>query len=112
LSGVDNAAFDFNFLSYLTKGEFRQSLQAYEPADFAIGKVDVIGHSMGGVLTRKLVTDDPAIRSSIRKLIALNSPFKGSPVADKIVEVRDNGLAPYKDAVVDFFSPTCPRTPS
>jgi pimeloyl-ACP methyl ester carboxylesterase len=109
--GIDNAADRFEFLATHTAREFRTSLQAYEPADFAVGKVDVIGHSMGGVLTRKLVTDDPKIKAVVRKLIALNSPFKGSPVADRVVEIRDN-LAAHANTVRDFFSPDAPADPA
>ena len=56
---------------------------------YAIGKVDIIAHSMGGVLARKLTNEDPQVRHAVRKLILINSPQGGSPVADKIVEARD-----------------------
>jgi pimeloyl-ACP methyl ester carboxylesterase len=71
------------------KTDIRLSLAGYLPG-FAIGKVDVIGHSMGGVLIRRLTNDFVSAQLPVpfRKLIALDSPFRGSALAAKIREIR------------------------
>lgn len=71
------------------KGGIRSALAEYLP-QYAVGKIDIVGHSMGGVLARRLTNDDPAIRRVVRKIIAMNSPFGGSQLADRIVEQRDS----------------------
>lgn len=40
-------------------------------------KVDIVGHSMGGLVARKY-TDDPAQAAKVRKVITLGAPFLGS----------------------------------
>src|ERR1035437_1968830 len=47
---------------------------------FSCGKVDIIGHSMGGILSRYyLQSDDYKKRNDIHKLITINTPHSGSP---------------------------------
>jgi pimeloyl-ACP methyl ester carboxylesterase len=70
------------------QAQMKSVLGSYLPS-FAFGKVDIVGHSMGGVLARRLTNDDPLIRAAVRKIIALNSPFAGSELANKIVQFRD-----------------------
>lgn len=63
---------------------------------YAIGRVDVIGHSMGALIIRQLINDfvtsespwGGTIKLPFRKLIAMDTPFAGTPLADKIVEIR------------------------
>ncbi|HXH06727.1 MAG TPA: PKD domain-containing protein, partial [Vicinamibacterales bacterium] len=80
------------------KADIRLRLSEYLPG-FSIGRIDIVGHSMGAVLIRRLANEFLTIGPSgptgadpknvpFRKLIALNAPFQGSPLADKIVEIR------------------------
>ncbi|MGE5245125.1 MAG: PKD domain-containing protein [Betaproteobacteria bacterium] len=64
-------------------------------SDFAIGKIDVVAHSMGALLISKLAHEDPRIAAAIRKLITLDSPFAGSALAKKLVDIRETN--PIKD---------------
>ena len=51
----------------------------------AVGKVDVVCHSMGGILSR-LYIQSPSYENDIRKLITTNTPHYGSPIADFVME--------------------------
>ena len=84
--------------------QIKMSLQEYLKG-YAIGKVDLVGHSMGGVLSTKMTNENPAIAAAVRKLIVLNSPLKGSPLADWVVDQRTK-IHPIKfdSNPVDFFN--------
>jgi pimeloyl-ACP methyl ester carboxylesterase len=86
--GMPYASARFSEGTESIKAQIRAALAEYLP-QYAVGKIDIVGHSMGGVLARKLTNDDPAIQQAVRKIIAMNSPFGGSELADKIVEQRD-----------------------
>jgi len=49
-----------------------------------IKKADVIGHSMGGILTSLYIASD-AYRSDINRLLSLGTPFSGSQLANYIL---------------------------
>lgn len=51
----------------------------------SVGKVDVIGHSMGGLLTR-LYLKNAAYNEDISRLITLNSPHSGSQLANLLMD--------------------------
>jgi pimeloyl-ACP methyl ester carboxylesterase len=78
------------------KAEIAQSLNgsdaahAYLPG-FAVGKIDLVAHSMGGLISREMLTD-PLISGAVRKLILINSPLRGTPIADKVVAIRNELL--------------------
>ena len=64
---------------------------------FAIGKVDVVGHGVGGVLIRRLANtfsgnDADLSRVPFRKLVAIDAPLLGSRLASKINEINDQYL--------------------
>lgn len=50
-------------------------------AGYAVGKVDVVGHSMGGILTR-LYLQSTGYRDDIRAFIGIDVPHSGSQLAD------------------------------
>lgn len=54
----------------------------------ACGKVDIIGHSMGGLLSRRYL-QSADYRNDIHKLITLNTPHAGSPFANWIFDNSD-----------------------
>ena len=73
--------------------QIKQALDNYLPG-FAISKVDVIAHSMGGLLTNKLANENPRIAAAIHKVVTLDSPFNEYALADAIAEIR--GREPIK----------------
>ena len=57
---------------------------------FSVGKVDIVAHSMGGVLARQYI-QSPNYKHNIRKLITLNTPHSGSHLANPISNlIHDN----------------------
>jgi pimeloyl-ACP methyl ester carboxylesterase len=86
--GMPYATARFSESAASIAAQIKGALAAYLP-QYAVGKLDIVGHSMGGVLARKLTNDDPAIEAAVRKIVAMNSPFGGSQLADRIVEQRD-----------------------
>ena len=102
--GMDNAVGKLDAGVADLKFEIHQSLESYKKG-WAIGKVDLVGHSMGGVLSKKMTNEDLLARGGVRKIIALNSPFTGSEVADFVIGERDK-LLPVKlnDNPVDLMA--------
>ncbi len=47
----------------------------------------IIGHSMGGLHTEKMLFDYPETRKMVHRFVGLQNPWKGSLVADKIEEI-------------------------
>jgi pimeloyl-ACP methyl ester carboxylesterase len=86
-----------------------KALDKYLPG-YSIGKVDVIGHSMGALLVRKLDNQIAANggKSPFRKLIAIDSPFKGSALANVIAENRDK-LPVKTELEMKFKDPAVPN---
>jgi len=61
---------------------------------FSAGKVDIVSHSMGGILSRLYLQEGDGAgpyRKDIHKLITINTPHSGSPFAN-IVENKDAGF--------------------
>jgi pimeloyl-ACP methyl ester carboxylesterase len=84
--GEDHATGRFAAGAQTLLADIAFSLHNFQPR-WAIGKFDLIGHSMGGVLGRKLTNHpDPRIPEAFRKLILINSPQGGSTLADAIHE--------------------------
>lgn len=62
----------------------------------AVTRVDIVAHSMGGLVARRMF-DDANFRAvenfqmgSVRKLAALGSPFKGSSFANMYINIHEN----------------------
>lgn len=71
-------------------------LTALTKIGIAAGKVDFIGHSMGGILGRLyLQSDDNVYHHDLRKLITLNTPHGGSELANLLTSAP----AAIKDAL-------------
>jgi PKD repeat protein len=85
--GKDFPSEPFATLAPMLRNDIKAALARYLPG-FALGKIDVVGHSMGGLLISKLAHEEPRIAAAIRKLITLDSPFGGSALADKLAEIR------------------------
>jgi hypothetical protein len=54
------------------------------------GKVDVIAHSQGGLLIKRLIFEHPEFANKISKLIFLGTPHLGAPKAAKVLLYGDN----------------------
>ena len=46
------------------------------------GDIDLVGHSMGGVIARRLCLSDPA--PEVRRVVQIGAPNLGSPLADRL----------------------------
>jgi pimeloyl-ACP methyl ester carboxylesterase len=60
-------------------------IQQSADADLAAGKVDLVAHSMGGVLSR-LYTQNPGYENEVRRIITCNTPHAGSQMANLLLD--------------------------
>jgi pimeloyl-ACP methyl ester carboxylesterase len=56
--------------------------------NIAAGSVDIIGHSMGGILSRLYLQSDD-YDSDIHKLITINTPHSGSQIANYLLDISN-----------------------
>ncbi len=83
----------FSANSLVVFGEIRKALLRYRDQGIAATKADVIAHSMGGLLARIWTTHLSYIRNNnflqgdLRKLITLDTPHRGSELADGISDL-------------------------
>ena len=54
-------------------------------ADLAAGKVDLVAHSMGGVLSR-LYVQNPGFEHEVRRIVTSNTPHAGSQMANLLLD--------------------------
>jgi pimeloyl-ACP methyl ester carboxylesterase len=64
--------------------EYVKCIQRFYPAT----KVDIVAHSMGGLLARRYIEAYPESHS-VRKMISLGSPFLGAPKSVYVMETGD-----------------------
>jgi pimeloyl-ACP methyl ester carboxylesterase len=58
---------------------------------FAANKVDIVAHSLGGLLTREYCSQDIAdCQDKIRRFITIATPHRGSELADLLLVFRDD----------------------
>lgn len=57
-------------------------LKVMEDNHVSASKVDLIGHSMGGIMSRLYVQGEGSDRKDVNRLITCNTPHSGSPVAN------------------------------
>lgn len=62
--------------------------------DLSVGKVDLVTHSMGGILSR-LYLQSPDYENDINKLITVNTPHSGSQMANYLTDFQ------YTQVIVD-----------
>ena len=105
-----NAAHFSENIPVVTSG-VNEALKAATAAGFSAGKVTLIGHSMGGILSRLYAqTEGSAL---IYKLITINTPHSGSQIADLVSSpkwygailrniINLTGRSPYAGAVEDL----------
>jgi carbonic anhydrase/acetyltransferase-like protein (isoleucine patch superfamily) len=64
--------------------------------NYSAGKVDIISHSMGGILSRQHIQSSEFL-NRINKLITLNSPHSGSPIGN----LKNNSALKFLMPVID-----------
>ena len=76
-------------------GSIREALTGLRDEDIAATQVDLAGHSMGGILSRNHISLPTYERPNnfgegdVHKLLTLNTPHTGSPLANFLVALRD-----------------------
>jgi pimeloyl-ACP methyl ester carboxylesterase len=68
---------------YVARDEAAKLLQLCADNNFSAGKVDIVSHSMGGILSR-IFLQSQAYEHTINKLITANTPHSGSQLADLV----------------------------
>ncbi len=69
----------------LIAGGIDAVLQQAADANLASGKVDVVTHSMGGVLSR-LYVQNPGYGQEVRRIVTCNTPHAGSQMANLLLD--------------------------
>jgi hypothetical protein len=91
----NNAAF-FSTNRKVPQDFISEAIGRYRDRGLATVQADVFGHSMGGVLARRWVGDpdymsDETYRlGDVHKLITIDSPHYGSPLADAVFEKQES----------------------
>ncbi|HEX2642867.1 MAG TPA: choice-of-anchor L domain-containing protein [Thermoanaerobaculia bacterium] len=94
----DTAAARFAANGSVVPLAIRDVLKLMRQREYASTQVDVVGHSMGGLLSRIWTTaggyrrNDNYNAGDIHKLITVDSPHSGSPLANLLAAVRDTPL--------------------
>ena len=87
---------------------FQQALTGPPLRKYAVARVDVVGNSMGGLLTREIsrqLIEWHSVEPIFRKLITIGTPHLGSPVASKIVEIKNATRLDANSTWVDVLVP-------
>ncbi len=104
---------EFTFNRAFIAGYIDQLIEQCGNNHFSAGKVDIVGHSMGGILSRLYLQEGDGAgpyKNDIHKLVTINTPHSGSPLAN-IVESKDDffkwilkkvGKDPYQGALNDL----------
>ena len=86
-------------------------LKLARSAGFSASKVDLIGHSMGGILARRhLQAHYYQNRNDISRLITLNTPHSGSHIANLVRNTQNSSQGAFindlsKNKILQFFFP-------
>jgi pimeloyl-ACP methyl ester carboxylesterase len=107
---INYGSYDRNAVELLGSmdNSFKAVINQIRSQGYASNKVDYVCHSMGGCIARTVINKYPAAYFSnnnykkgfINKLITINTPHNGSPVADLVVDLLPSWYVPVT------FSPT------
>ena len=82
--------------------EQKQLIQQWMAA-YGYTKVNVMGHSQGGLVSRYMVSN-LGMKNKVRSITTINTPHYGAPLADISLAVIPNWLEPYVGTVIDWFA--------
>jgi pimeloyl-ACP methyl ester carboxylesterase len=110
--GTNNSRFIENLL--VPQKKILEARSLLENRGIAATKVDVVGHSMGGILTRihtqtlgQYLRPDNFLEGDIRRLITLDSPHFGSPLGDCAVAISESPIYPVFRATIPGLCLEC-----
>ena len=66
-------------------------------------KVNVLGHSQGGLVSRYMVSN-LGMTNKVSSITSINTPHYGAPLADISLAVVPNWLEPFANDVLSFFA--------
>ena len=87
------------------RSDVRAAIQKLRDKNIAVTQADVFTSSMGGLLMRKYIADDSYIQDDnfgqgdIHKFISVDTPHKGSPWANELVEYDGRTLTTFGSIV-------------
>ncbi|GAB5535216.1 MAG: hypothetical protein Rubg2KO_14650 [Rubricoccaceae bacterium] len=111
----DKAAWDFSTLGYVMRSEVAFALSQRRNRRIAAGKVDVVAHSMGGLITRQYISElqgasyrrpDNLGQGDIHRFITIGTPHHGSPMAWLAVQIRDTPATSDLAALATYYGGT------
>lgn len=77
-----------NYIEENANGPLRQKIDELASSS-PIGKIDIIAHSQGGLLIKRLLFDHPEYKDKIQKLIFVGTPNLGAPLSFKVLREGD-----------------------
>jgi hypothetical protein len=81
-------SFDNSAIRKKLTDNIRDALDEISDQKLAAQKVDVVSHSMGGLVVRSFCKDNPdACKRGIRKMITIDTPHFGTPLAQFLLDV-------------------------
>ena len=89
-------AFDDSLIQGKLLVRMRDAIAAAATSGMAARTVDIVGHSMGGLVARYLISQAPSLpatellSSPVHKLITIGTPNLGSELAEKLEENKDS----------------------
>lgn len=69
------------------QNEINQLISQCSSKELAVGKVDLVGHSMGGILSR-LHCQDANYAGDVRRVVTCNTPHAGSQLPDFLLDLN------------------------
>jgi pimeloyl-ACP methyl ester carboxylesterase len=90
IGGLNAASFDDSRIKNILRIAIEETLDTIGSQNLAGQKVDIVAHSMGGLVVRSFCEKEKDFcKESIRKLITIDTPHTGSELANLIVEAND-----------------------
>ena len=90
VNGLNAASFDDPTIRTILKDTIENALDTISSQNLAGRKVDIVAHSMGGLVVRSFCEKEKDFcKESIRKLITIDTPHQGSELANLLVESND-----------------------
>ena len=87
---LNAASFEHSEIRNILSGAIQEALKKVRSDNIAGQKVDIVAHSMGGLVVRSFCAKEEAFcKEHIRKLITIDTPHLGSELADLLLIYRD-----------------------